>query len=280
MKSWLPVLIDKLPQAPVLALSSCRNLARAALYDRQGQLLAGSLGSAVLTAQVGEESRNMQPGECRLLVQQDQIALECLTPGPDAVRFWHSALENQKGAWASWLLTMPVLEDGNLKMTQHILSAFGPWTTPRLPDVLRDYWSLLPLKPGLGRLFVLGDDDLALELAALAGRTGLTTTWLTTREDMGAELNEAATLGEFDYCRLTTWNDLNTGKFADLGLKEGVRLVVTAALSQEQREDLKSIPPAYIAFTKASATAGSSPNFSKSATTTQKALELISAMLN
>lgn len=279
MKSWLPVLLEQLPQSPVLALSSCRNLARAALYDRQGGLRAGDLGSPVLTAQVAEEARNMQPGECRLLVQQDQIALECLAPGPDSSRFWRSALENQKGAWASWLLTMPMLQDGNLKMTRHILSAFGPWTTPRLPEVLKDYWSLLPLKPGLGRLFVLGDDELALELAALAGRTGLTTTWLTTLPEFGPELKEAQSLGEFDSFRLESWDKITPGKLTDLGIKEGVRLVATVSLQPELKEALKSIPPAYLMFTREYGAGSEAPLFPKAATTTQKALALISAML-
>lgn len=278
MKSWLPVLLEHLPQSPVLALSSRRNLARPALYNRQGGLLAGDLGSPVLTAQVAEEARNMQVGECRLLVQQDQIALECLTPGPDSSRFWRAALENQKDAWASWLLTMPVLKEGNLKMTRHILSAFGPWTNPRLPEILRDYWSLLPLKPGLGRLFVLGDDELALELAALAGRTGLTTTWLTTRKKSVSELKESQSLGEFDCFFLKSWEDLNFGKFAGLGIKEGVRLVATASLRMELREDLKSIPTAYLMLA-GDGEVGSEP-LSLNATTTQKALTLISAMLS
>lgn len=279
MKPWLPVLLEQLPQFPVLALSSCRNLARVALYDCQGKLLAGDLGTPVLTAQVAEEARNMQPGECRLLVQQDQIALERLIPGPDNDRFWRAALENQKGAWASWLLTMPALEEGNLKMTRHILSAFGPWTTPRLPEVLRDYWSLLPLKPGLGRLFVLGDDELSLELAALAGRTGLTTTLLTTREEFGPEFKEARSLGEFDFFNLKSWDDLSPGELAGLGVKEGVRLVATAFLRPELKDDLKSLPMAYLMFTR-EVGANFEALFPKTASTTQKALTLISAMLN
>lgn len=283
MKSWLPVLLEKLPQSPVLALSSCRNLAKGALYDRQGTLLAGGLDSSVLAAQVAEEVSHINPGECRLLVQQDQIVLECLQPTDETRRFWLSALENQQGAWASWLLTMPVLEQGNLKLTRHILSAFGPWTTPRLPEVLRDYWSLLPLKPGLGRLFVLGDDALALELAALAGRTGLTTTLISGDKDFGPELGAAKAIGDFDHLCLNSWADFSESKLEEAGIKEGVRLVVTAALDQDQREMLKKVPAAYLAFVgEAEAAAPEefrSAVFPRAATATQKALGLLSEML-
>ena len=280
MKSWLPVLLDKLPESPVLALSSSRNLALGAVYDRQGRLLAGGLKSDMLSALASEEARNMAPGECRLLASKEQLCLECLAPEETVRRFWSSALDNQKGAWASWLLTMPVLDPGGLKLTRHILSAFGPWTTPRLPEELRDHWSLMPLNPGLGRLFVIGDDSLALELAALAGRTGLTTSWLTTGPESSPELAEAKSFGNFDHYLIKSWADLTAEDFEELGLKEGVRLVITAILEPALMEVLQEISPSYLALAGEAAASETAPGlFPQAVTTTQKALGLIGEML-
>lgn len=277
MKPWLPVLVEKLSEAPVLALSSSRNLAKGAVYDRKGQLLAGSLGSPALAAQAAEEARLMTPGECRLLAQHSQLSLECLAPDEGAARFWTTALENQKGAWASWLLTMPKLEEGGLKLSRHLLSAFGPWTNPRLPEDMKDHWSLLPLKSGLGRLFVLGDDALAMETAALAARTGLTVSWLTTESQPAEELAEALTLGDFDLRLINNWDELNEDLFEEIGLKEGVRLVVTTALPAPARESLKALRPAY-SFSAAEKD-GPAGLFPQALTTTQKALGLVAEML-
>ncbi len=36
MKAWLPILVEKLPEGPILAMSTVRNMARAAVYDRGG----------------------------------------------------------------------------------------------------------------------------------------------------------------------------------------------------------------------------------------------------
>ncbi|MDL2260040.1 hypothetical protein LJB99_04130 [Deltaproteobacteria bacterium OttesenSCG-928-K17] len=277
MKSWLPTLVEKLPGSPVLAMSASRNLAKGAVYDRQGKLLAGSLGSPVLAAQAAEEARLMAPGECRLLAQQTQLSLECLAPDEAAARFWNTALENQQGAWASWLLTMPRLEEGGLKFTRHLLSAFGPWTTPRLPEEMKDHWSLLPLKSGLGRLFVLGDDALAMETAALGGRTGLTVTWLTTESQPADELEEALTLGDFDLRLINNWDELTEDFFEEIGLKDGVRLVVTAPLPSRALENFAQIRPAYLSNpNQKEAAAGLFP---EALTTTQKALGLIAQML-
>ncbi|MDR3038513.1 MAG: hypothetical protein LBV21_04365, partial [Candidatus Adiutrix sp.] len=61
MKTWLPHLVEALDQNPILALSSGRNLARAAVFDPDGALLAGALDSPALTAQAAEEARLMRP---------------------------------------------------------------------------------------------------------------------------------------------------------------------------------------------------------------------------
>ena len=283
MKVWLPVLLDKISESPVLALSTNRHLALGAVYDRQGRLLAGGLESDLLNSLASEEARNMAPGECRLLSSKDQLCLECLDPRPEVRHFWASALDSQQGAWASWLLTMPVLDPGGLKLTRHILSAFGPWTAPRLPEEMKEHWSLLPLNAGLGRLFVLGDNPLALELAALAGRTGLTTTWLSTAKEQ-AEEKEARIIGDFDHYVITSWADLSVEDLDQLGLKEGVRLVVTDDLAPELIDLLKSVSPAYLALAGPGSSAPpfsmSSGLFPQAATTTQMALGLIGEMLN
>lgn len=283
MKAWLPILVDNLAENPVLALSSVANLARAAVYDRRGQLLAGGLGSPALAGRAAEAAQSMSPGECRL---EPQLSLECLAPDRAAHSFWSSAREIQDGAWAAWLLTMPGSgRDGQLKLTRHFLSAFGPWTTPRLPEEFRDQWSLLPLKAGLGRLFIFGDDDLALETAALAARTGLTVTWLTTAESFGPELDEARSIGDFDSQRLDDWSQLTPDYLRKLGVKDGVRLLITTPGHQDFLEILKSGHPAYLALSGEAENLEGRPGakpaglFNSPLTTTQKALGLIAAML-
>ena len=279
MKAWLPALVETLDRGPVLALSAARRLARAAVFSPSGEFLAGSLGSPALTAQAAEEAALMQPGDCRLLSPAG-LSLERLQPDDEkARRFWFSALEHQGGAWASWLLTMPRLLPEGLKLSRHLLSAFGPWTTPRLPEPFQDQWSLLPLKAGLGRLFVLGDDALALETAWLAARTGLSVTWLTTLDQRGPELEEARALAEFGLERLPAWPELG-GRLAELGLREGVRLVVTTPEHPAFLPALQAARPAYLALAGEAETEGPpSGLFPRPLTTAQKALGLVAEML-
>lgn len=282
MKAWLPILIDNLAANPILALSSMSNLARAAVYDRQGQLLAGGLGSPALADRAAEAAQSMSPGECRL---ESQLSLECLESEPAAISIWRAAREIQDGAWAAWLLTMPKAAAGELKLTRHFLSAFGPWTTPRLPEEFKDQWSLLPLKAGLGRLFVFGDDALALETAALAARTGLTVTWLTTSETLGPEMDEAKNIGDFDAQRLADWSQVSPAYLKKLGIKDGVRLLVTTPEHHSFLDTLKSGRPAYLALSGEAEGTVNEPEikpaglFRQPLTTTQKALGLIAAML-
>ncbi|MDR1045748.1 MAG: hypothetical protein LBP33_11640 [Candidatus Adiutrix sp.] len=280
MKAWLPILIDNLDESPVLALSTTRNLARAAVYDRRGEILAGALGSPGLASQAAEEARLMKPGECRLLTPAGLLTLECLAPEPDVISFWNTASQNQAGAWASWLLTMPRIENGALQLARHLLSAFGLWTTPRLPEEYRDQWSLLPLKAGLGRLFIFGDDLLALETAALAARTGLTVTWLSAVAQDSPELDEARLLGDFELRSLKDWaSSLSPGRLADLGVKEGVRILVTTAEHRSFLDSLRESRPAYLALSGEAE--GDQPTglFPKALTTSQKALGLVAEML-
>ncbi len=101
MKPWLPVLVEELPNSPVLALSNVRNLARAAVFSRDGGLLAGALGSPSLQAQAAEEARQLGPGQCCLLGEPGQLTLECLEFNDESVAFWKTALQNQEqyGLW-------------------------------------------------------------------------------------------------------------------------------------------------------------------------------------
>ena len=281
MKAWLPTLAETLDQNPVLAMSSLRRLARAAVFDRSGTLLAGALGSPALIAQAAEEARLLQPGECRLLPPPMGLMLECLSPDERTRRFWLGARDSQAGAWASWLLTMPRLGPEGLKLSRHILSAFGPWTTPRLPEAFQDQWSLLPLKAGLGRLFVLGDDALALEVALLGSRAGLTVTWLSAAAQEGPELEAAGQMGDFELETVAAWPDLEAGRLEALGFRAGVRLVVTTADHEAFLPALRAFKPAYLALAgEAENGPGPGPGlFSKPVTVTQKALGLVAEML-
>ncbi|MDR3037938.1 MAG: hypothetical protein LBV21_01395, partial [Candidatus Adiutrix sp.] len=168
-----------------------------------------------------------------------------------------------------------------LKLARHLLSAFGPWTNPRLPEELRDQWSLLPLKAGLGRLFVLGDDALALEVTLLAARTGLTVTWLTALDQEGPELDEARLLADFDLERLSGWPALTAGRLRGLGLADGVRLVVTTAEHGAFLAAANEIKPAYLALSGEAETGPEAARglFPRPLTTAQKALGLVAEML-
>ncbi|MDR2934999.1 MAG: hypothetical protein LBV70_03860 [Candidatus Adiutrix sp.] len=280
MKAWLAILADHLGKGPVLALAAVRQLARAAVFSPEGRFLAGTLGSPALMAQAAEEAARLKPGDCLLLAPLG-LSLERLRPDDEGTkRFWLSARDHQAGAWSSWLLTMPTLTPGGLKLPRHLLSAFGPWTTPRLPEPLQDQWSLLPLKAGLGRLFVLGDDALALEVAWLAARTGLAVTWLTTMDQKGPELDEALLLAEFGLERLSAWPELTAGRLRGLGLRDGVRLVVTTAEHPAFMPELAAVQPAYLALAgEAEAGQGQSGLFARPLTTAQKALGLVAEML-
>ena len=283
MKAWLPALVESLDQGPVLALSATRQLARAAVFSPEGEFLAGTLGSPALASQAALEAAQLKPGDCRLLAPYG-LALERLKPDDENVRqFWLSALDHQAGAWASWLLTMPTLEPEGLRLARHLLSAFGPWTTPRLPDEPHlDQWSLLPLKAGLGRLFVLGDDALALEVTWLAARAGLSATWMTALDQRGPELDEARTLADFSLERLGAWPELTEERLCELGIREGVRLVVTTSEHPAFLPELKAARPAYLALAGEAEdpeSGSSSGLFPRPLTTGQKALGLVAEML-
>ena len=280
MKSWLPILVNRLDESPVLALSAVHNLAQAAVFDRDGRHLGGELGSRNLASLAASEARTMHPGECRLLPNPAGLTLECLSCDQKSRQFWKTAQANQEGAWASWLLTMPRLEDDGLKMARHLLSAFGPQTTPQLPPEHRDQWSLLPLKAGLGRLFVFGDDGLALEVAGQAARVGLTVTLLCRGRFEAEAIDEARQIGDFDLLPVSDWKEITQDSLGAEGIIDGVRVLITAPEAQDIQASLSSIRPAYLALSGEAENAGKAPGlFPRPVTIAQKALGLVAEML-
>ncbi|MGL4209735.1 MAG: hypothetical protein ACRCTY_10150 [Candidatus Adiutrix sp.] len=283
MKAWLPVLVEELKagNSPILALSSIRNLALGAVFSPHGELLGGGLGSPALKAQVSDESSHMNLGECRIMSDGACLMLQRLSGDGPCQSFWLSAWANYEGSWASWLLTMPQINDGLLSLPRHLLSAFGPWTTPRLPQEYADMWSLLPLKPGLGRLFVIGDDGLAMEVAALAARTGLTVTWYSSSKQTGAELSEAQTLADFTITALDGWGQLTADFLTQEGFKDGTYVVLTTAQNEFFIEHLRNLNLRYFALSGEAETPLSPGGlFPKAVTTTHKALGLVAEMLS
>lgn len=279
MKAWLPVLLEKYEEAPILALSAVKNLALAAVFDRDGNLLAGGLDSPGLSAQAAEEARLMKPGDCRLPLPPGQLILECLAPDEKSLHFWKAAQENFAGAWAAWLLTIPRIEDGALRLSRHLLSAFGPWTTPRVPEELKNQWSFLPLKPGLLRLFIFGDDALARETAALGARTGLTVTWVTAISQSGPELDEACQWGDFELKKVDDWGQVDNHYYESLGLTDGVQVLVT---TNEPciLEGLASLKAVWLACSAEAEEEDQNQGlFANPVTTAQNALGLIAKML-
>ena len=277
MKAWLPILVEALDESPVLALANARNLARAAVLDRWGNTLAGSLGSPALAAQAAAAAPGLIPGQSDIIDGSTQLILECLKPDEKTRQFWGTANRNQDGAWASWLLTIPHRDGLEVGLVRHLLSAFGPWTTPRLPE--EPQWSLLPLKAGLGRLFVIGDDALAMETAALAARTGLTVTWLATADQAGPELDEARRLADFDLKMIADWSLLTPLYLEELGIQDGVKVLITTARHDVFLEQIQAARPAGLILSGEAE--GETPVglFPKPMTTTQKALGLIAEML-
>ena len=283
MKAWLPVLLEKFNESPVLAFSVTQNMARAALFDREGNFLAGGLESQALLSMAAEESRMMHPGDCCVTLPPGKLVLECLMPDEKSFNFWTQVQENLNGAWASWLLTMPRLADGSLKISYHLLSTFGPWSVPKLPEQFREHWALLPLKPGLSRLFIFGDDALARETATLAARTGITVTWVTSVEQDGPELDEARNWGDFCLLPIEDWAQIDDEFLTKIGFTRKAQILVTTP-NQTIFETMHSAQPAYLARSGEAegeeALFGSSSGlFTNPATTTHKALGLIAEML-
>jgi hypothetical protein len=280
MRSWLPFLVDELSggREPVLA-QTLNGESRAAVLDPEGAVLAGDYQGSGMFRGARKLIEEMAPGQPLVAVsaEKKRFLLE-KQAGKGSLAFWRLALEGQEQAWAAWLLTIAESSGKNLKLTRHVLAAKGPWTTPRLPKDAED-WSLLPLNAGLGRFFVFGDDDLALESAALGGRIGLKTT-LVTLAPKAKEAESFRNIGDFDVVPLNSWKDLGEDRFSALGLKTGVYALVTTKESQIFLPEIEKIQVGWLGAAGAAAPPGNEPGlFPAAVSPAQKALGLITQML-
>jgi hypothetical protein len=277
MNSWLPYLVEELEagRPAILIISERGNLARAAVVNPQGQALAGD-GSVGEGLAWGKYLTNLGPGEALALpMEGDNLVLEIVTPA--SLSFWVKALSSQKQAWAAWLLTMSQTTGNGTTVHRHLLAAEGPWTTPRLPQETRGNWSLLPLNAGLGALLVFGDDDLALETAALGARVGLRVNLVTKRPEEQALA--ARSLGEFNWRGLAAWSEVTPEILPEIGLKPGVFVLVTTKDHQSFLPAIEAAPTGWLGLAGAAAVKGESGLFPEAITPAQKALGILAAML-
>jgi hypothetical protein len=280
MRSWLPFLVDELNagREPVLA-QTLNGESRAAVLDPEGAVLAGDYRGSGMFRGAKKLIEEMPAGRPLVAVsaEKKRFLLE-KQAGKGSLAFWRLALEGQEKSWAAWLLTIAESSGKNLKVTRHVLSANGPWTTPRLPKEAED-WSLLPLNAGLGRLFVFGDDDLALESAALGGRIGLKVT-LVTLKPRASEAEYFQQFGPFGVVSINKWSELTPERFAALGLKTGVYALVTSPQAAAVIPEIEKVQAGWLGLAGAAAPPGSEPGlFPAAITPAQKALGLITQML-
>jgi hypothetical protein len=163
-------------------------------------------------------------------------------------------------------------------VTRHVLSAEGPWTTPRLPAEPPGFWSLTPLNAALGSLLVFGDDELALEAAALGARAGLKVRLVTkrTKED----LMPVFSVGSFACSRIVDWAEVGSANLANIGLKPGVFVLVTAKEHDSFMPAIEAAPPGWLGLAGAATDKnGESGLFPAAVTPSQKAMGLLAAML-
>ena len=282
MNSWLTFVVKELGEdrEPILALAERAHVARASVLDARGRVLAGDLGSDELENAVSSKAMLLKSGEAGLIEIGDaRVVIEKLG-GPGALSFWREAAQGQAEAWAAWLLTITDRHDenGEVSVARHVLSADGPFTRPRIPRL--DGWSLLPLNAGLGRLLVLGDDDLALETAALAARVGLKVTLLTAKP-LEMDLRSAQSIGRFELMDLPDWR-LTPARLAEMGLKPGVMILVTTPNHQSFLDSVKDASVGWFGLAGEAAAAVDSHEsglFPEAVSPAQKALGIIAAML-
>jgi hypothetical protein len=276
MKSWLPLAVEELKSGRevILIQSSRNNLAQAALAGRDGRPAAGEdLGEIYWP----ELAAGLAPGEPRSLTKdQTLLTAEILTPRD--LPFWQEALQGQSQAWAAWLLTMVSRQQDTLAVVHHILAAEGPWTTPRLPPESGGQWFLLPLNAALGSLLIFGEDELALETAALGARAGLKVRLLTAGAS-DAELAKAQKIGRFDCRKFESWAGINETSLEELGLKPGVFVLVTCAGNQSFLPAVRRTPCGWLGLAGAAAEGHEPGLFPEALTPSQKALGLLAAML-
>jgi hypothetical protein len=191
--------------------------------------------------------------------------------------FWKEALLGRDESWASWLLTLTSRTSKGLKITRHILSACGPFTQPRLPQ--DDNFSLLPLNAGLGKLFIFGDDDLALETAALAARAGLKVSFVSTNS-LELDLRSAQQVGQFELLPLSDWSEVTSQALMDFGFKPGIIVLVTTPSCQIFLEAIREFQIGWLGLVGDAADKDSEPGlFPLASTPSLKALGLVAAIL-
>ncbi|MDR1546075.1 MAG: hypothetical protein LBU12_05065 [Deltaproteobacteria bacterium] len=280
MKTWLPTLVKELAEnrSPTLSLAVRGHLGRAAVFDERGRLLAGSLGQPELEKAVSDQVMILKPREAgRLAREGTEILSERLAA--EAVQFWREALDGQQKAWAAWLLTIARPTAEGLAVKRHALSANAPFTKLRLPAEEGALWSLLPLNAGLGRLLVFGDDELALETAALGARAGLKASLISVAP-LDLDLQAAQLLGEFDLQTFADWSEVGPASLEQLGVKPGVMVLLTTPDSAAFLETLKSAQLGWLGLAgEAAEPRTESGLFPQALTPAQRALGLVAAML-
>ncbi|MDR2386232.1 MAG: hypothetical protein LBE80_01435 [Deltaproteobacteria bacterium] len=279
MDGWLSLLVHELSEGrePVLTLAEIRNLARVAVLDERGQFLASDLGNDALERAVSNQALNLKGGQASTVIVNGVTAVsEKVTR--ETFPFWKEALKGRDDSWASWLLTISSPEQAQGKITRHILSALGPFTQPRLPDSAKI--SLVPLNPGLGRLFVFGDDDLALETAAIAARAGLKVT-LVSANSLEMDLRSAQQVGPFELRPLSDWSEMNAEALEEMGFKSGVAVLVTCAQKALFMNLLNQYQIGWLGLAGEAADLQDEPGLFPLATTAAlKALGLVAAILD
>ncbi|MDR2422176.1 MAG: hypothetical protein LBE01_02215 [Deltaproteobacteria bacterium] len=282
MKSWLPFLVTELREGrdAILAVWARDEVAKAAALDGAGRALAGEdprNDPDVASLNWAEAAASLKPGE-PLALESGRFWAVAEKLAPATLGFWEEALVGQEKAWAAWLLTMVERSEEKPKVVRHLLAAVGPWTTPRIPPEAFGQWSLLPLNAALGALLVFGDDDLALETAALGARAGLRVKLVTKRPV--EDLKPALTVGKFAYRGLGDWSEVNPENLTAIGLKPGVFVLVTARDNGGFLPAVQAAPTGWLGLAGAAAEkSGESGLFPEAITPAQKALGILAAML-
>ncbi|MDR2442354.1 MAG: hypothetical protein LBE31_02390 [Deltaproteobacteria bacterium] len=279
MNTWLPLVVKELSEnrEPILALAERSHVARAAVLDDRGLVLNGELGSDDVENAVSTQAMTLKTGQASSMVIGDTRVITEKLGGQRALAFWREAALGQSESWAAWLLTITKPGEAGLSVVRHVLAANGPFTTPRLPK--EEDWSLLPLNAGLGRLFVFGDDEVALETAALGARVGLKVTMVTVHP-LELDLRSAQTIGHFELLDLQSWS-IAKEKLIEMGIKPGVLVLITTTSHSTFLPFIKESGAGWLGL--AGQASESQPEqsglFPKAVSPSQRALELIASML-
>ncbi|MDR1084413.1 MAG: hypothetical protein LBP22_06025 [Deltaproteobacteria bacterium] len=276
MKSWLPYLVGELRagREVVLVQTAMDNVALAGVTDNQGSWLAGNNPDQTDWADL---LKDLTAGQPKSLTRDRTFILAELI-APAEIRFWERALHGQHKAWAAWLLTMVDRRESCLKVVRHILAAVGPWNTPRIPPESSDHWFLMPLNAGLGSLLIFGDDDIALETAALGARAGLKVNLVTVGRSE-ADIKSAQAIGDFTCQSFGDWSEISESNLPKIGLKPGVFVLITTGSNQSFLGPVKEAPTGWLGLAGGAAEGSESGLFPEAVTAAQKAMGLLAEML-